>query len=411
VTIQPADALAHMPFISDSNLNKFAIDTSQYANTTRDLVGFIKGKRIVVTYYRLLNREGMNNRSNVSDLTNARNITETEYQKIIGLEITLPQGFDFQANNEQASVQITGKAMFYPNMNPNIGDIFLTGVGDGRIGMCRVTQVTPGNWRSDRIYIINFVVQEFLEHVVALPIDDSVTVVSYFSKENYLGGTAALLAEQTYLQLAKIRDQRSILSRQYHMAFFDPILNSYVRPDGLYDPWVVLYMCTKMRMSDVWQRPRNLLGQAKAEYNKTIWARLGDEYNNTLNLLNPCQQVRTPRQTLMGSFVTEIGNRPVLYTAPRSTASTDYIFSANFYDEVVTEMSAYEKLIYDAITKQTCGDLTSLIIDHLDPLFKQPLDVQFYKIPMCIHLIDLALLNQYREIDARSMNYAQSGDA
>jgi hypothetical protein len=410
VVIKPHDSLASMPFISDSNLNKRAINTSGYASVTKQLLGFMKGSRETVTYYRLLRREGNNIRSNISDMTNARNSVDTGYQKIVGLEITLTEEFTFQANQEDANATITGTAKFYPNMNPNIGDVFLMGVGDGRVGYCRITSVVPMTWLQDRIYTANFIVQEFLEHSLSEPLEASVEIVSYFSKENYLGGTAALLAEQSYVQLAKLREMRIILSKHYHQAFFNKTLNTYLHPNGTYDPWVVLFMCGKLRMEDVYTRPKNLLGQAKDEYQRSMWARLEDEHNNTLYLIDPCAQLQGYRQTRMGAFVTELHNRRIVFTRPRAAGLEDYIFSDNFYSGKTTEMTAEELLIHEAITKKTSGGLTTLIVDHLDPVFKLSMDKQFYKIPLCIHLIDMALRNQYREIDAPAMDYAPGQD-
>lgn len=402
----PSDALATMPFISDSALNKFAIDTSTYAETTKQLLGYIKGKRATVTYYRLLNNEGLYNRTNVSDLANARHINHTEYQKIVNFEITLAKEFDFEVDQDKTNVTITGQSMFYPNTNPGIGDMFLMPVGDGRIGLCRVTSVVPTTWRTDRNYNVGFLVQEFLEHGVSIPMEASVTLISYFDKANYFGGTSALLSEQSYVQLGRLKEQRIILSRMFHQMFFDTSRNSYFRPDGLYDPWVVLFMCSKLRMEDVFQRPKNLLGQARSDYQNTIWARLEDSHNNTLYLLQGSCLVRPYDQTLMGVFVTELMDRGIIYTTSTSEDFDPYVFSELFYTSNTTTMSPWELLIYEALTEKTVGSLGSLMLNYIDPVFAAPTDEQFYKIPLCIHLIDMALRSQYREIDAPAMGYA-----
>ena len=142
------DVLNNMPFITDTNLNKFAIDTSAYPNTTDMIVGFMEGKRVLVTYYRQLRQGGNNLRTNISDYPTSRNVLDNEYQKILNLEITMRKGFDFEANPELAVIDVSGEAMFYPNMNPNNGDVFTMGTGDGRIGVFQVSSVVPMSWRA-----------------------------------------------------------------------------------------------------------------------------------------------------------------------------------------------------------------------------------------------------------------------
>ena len=123
--------------------------------------------------------------------------------------------------------------------------------------------------------------------------------------------------------------------------------------------------------------------------------------SNSANEVDVVLGTSTTTLTLAGVSV-------VLGTTTSTVA--DYVFSDNFYSEKTTAMTVDELLIYEAITRKTSGPLTSLIVEHLDPVFKLPLEKQFYKIPLCIHLIDMALRSQYREIDAPSMNYASSGD-
>lgn len=404
-----ASTLADMPFISDPNLNKYAIDTTQYAHATKQLVGFMKGKRVLVTYYRLLSRGG-HERTNVADLPTMRNTINTEYQKITNLEITLPKGFEFVANNSQANVSISGQAQFYPNMNPNIGDLFLLGTGDGRIGICRISRVTPGTWRQDHIFITEFVIQEFLDETVFKVIESMVTLRSVFSKQNYLGGTAALLSEESYLLLLKIEELRSNLCRFYHQLFFDPDFCSYMRPDGIYDPWVTQFMAGKLTMNVVPVVPKILTGKNPKLYAQTLWARLEDRYNTSLALLAPCYSLSRYNENRMGVFVTELYGRSILIPTSDITPDNFYLYSVNFYTNNVMLMTAEEVLVRNAITQRTIGDLNILVTHYLDLVYTLSPDDQFYKIPLYLHLIDMAMQSQYREIDAPSMSYASSGD-
>lgn len=404
-----SDVLNNMPFITDTNLNKLAIDPKAYPNTNKMLVGFIQGKRINVTYYRLMRQGGINMRSNIADSPTHRNVLNTEYQKILNLEITLPKGFEFTADPERADIDVHGEAMFYPNMNPNVADQFTCGIGDGRIGIFQVTRVSAASWRSDRIYLVNFSLQGFLDDETSAPLEAAVTLTSVFSKENYLGGTAALLSETTYLHIQTLRARRSSLSKLYYQLFFDKELCSYVRPDGIYDPSAVQFAANKISMDDVHYRPKVLTGSDPKIYKQTIWARLEDRHNTNLYGLASQAVLKGYTQTRMGVFVTELHGRSIMTPEKNLTDREPYVFSGAFYAGTIADMTDFEKVIYAAVTTRKVGDLGVLLTEYIDTVYTLPEDDLYYRIPLYIHLIDMAFQSEFREIDAPSMNYASTG--
>ena len=399
------DLLANMPFVLNPVTDRYAIDPSQYPNAAALALGLMKGHRILVTYYRLLNNQGSNNRTNMTDLPAMRDVLNTEYQKIMNLEITLPNGFTFTANPAQGSATMEGNALLYPGMNPSIGDMFLMGTGDGQVGVCRVSSIVINSWRQDRASIIKFVVTQFLDPSVAAPMEGSVTLTSYFSKQNYLAGTRSLLSEQTYLQLQYIKAFRSNVCQYYFNTFFSRDLCSFVRPDGLYDPYVVLFMDGKLTTDDVVIRPKNLLGRVPDLYAKTLWSRLDDRYNTTLYGILPYYDLGGFNERAMGVFMSELLGYSILYPTSDGTLGTPYLYTPNFYTNNQSEMTPEELLIYTAITQRLAGDLSVLITNYLDPVYTLSALDQFYKIPIYIHLIDMSLQSQYREVDAPGMNF------
>lgn len=426
-----------MAAVDDVNLNKYATDATTYPNAAKQVIGYAKGKRILVTYYRTLKQGSVNIRSNLTDMPGPMGNLNKEYQKIINLEITLPKGFDFESNPEKASIGVTGQAFFYPYMNPNVGDVFTMGIGDGRTGVFQVSGVNRTSWRQDGIFLVNFVLQDFLSPNGADPINGAVTITSVFSKANYLGGTAALLSEQTYLQLQKMTAVRSSLCKYYHQKFFDSNRSSYFHPEGYYDPFVVYFMANKLTMDDIHVRPKLLIPQNPKLYKQTIWSRLEDRYNTSLYGLYPEYTLEIYRQNRMSVFLTELnrckivvpsgeitGFTPIadsdesvlvdddtdqLVDVAQSTPNPSYVFSLAFYANLRSGMPIYEEMVYDAVTLRTVENLSSFITNYLDLVYYLSDAEQFYRIPVYIHLIDMAQQYQYREIDAPSMNYSSTG--
>lgn len=392
-----------MPYVTDSTLNKLAIDSTQYPNTNDMLAGFMKGQRVSVTYYRRLGQGNTNIRTNIADYPTERDVLTTEYQKILNLEITLPKGFDFTTNIDLSNASITGQAMFYPGMNPSVGDIWLMGMGDGKIGVCQVSSVDISSWRQSKIYTVTFAVNSFADSSDIATFDASVTLTSVFTKSNMVGGTYSLLSEQTYLQLLQIRETRSALVQFYHATFFSTDLNSFLRPDCTYDPYATRFMTNKITLKDCRVRAKNLLGSMDRLYNQTLWARLEDRYNTTMYGLCAYATTMSVCEDRMSVFVTELVNNPIVRPITSPDGTTPYVYSPAFYAGNTTTMDVEELMVYTAITQRSAGDLAVLITNYLAPVWALPPDQQYYKIPIYIHLIDMALQSQYRQIDAPSL--------
>jgi hypothetical protein len=116
-------------------------------------------------------------------------------------------------------------------------------------------------------------------------------------------------------------------------------------------------------------------------------------------------------ETRLGVFVTELYGHQILMPDPALTDYDPYIFTDKFYSGTTADMTAFELRMYNALTQRTAGDLGTLISDFLDLTYTLSLDDQYYHIPLYIHLIDMALQSQYREIDAPPMNYTSTGDS
>ncbi len=405
-----SDIVPNMPYVQSSLLNKYSINPTQTPNMTAMLAGFAKGHRVSVTYYRLLKTGNSNIRTNIADYQTVTNVLDTEFQKILNLEITLPRGFEFSANPDDTSIDITGQALFYPNMNPSIGDNFLANMGDGKIGIARISKVLPLSWRTDRFYTVEFMIQSFADSSDIAALDGAVVIRSVFSKENYLGGTAALLSEDSYIILQNFRKLRGILARYYHSTFWDYELSSYIRPDGIYDPHCVQFMSRKLTIDEVKYKPKNLLGKNEQEYNKSIWARLEDRYNTTLNGISGFHSVNLYRPNALGVFVTELSGYSYISLSDDDT-NDSYIFSSEFYSNTLTDQSeGFEVFLNSVIVNRSVGDIRTLSTNWIDTVYTLSKDLQYYRIPLYIHFIDMALQSQYRNIDSDYMDYAFNGD-
>jgi len=385
--------------VTDSELNKYAIDVDTYANPTNELIGFIKGHRVPVTYYQLLNQGGSNMRQNVADYPTTRNVLDTEYRRIANYEMTFPKGFDIATDTAKASLGVTGEAMLYPGMNPSIGDIFTCGLGDGRIGVFQVSSVSTQSFRADRVWTIDFTLQSFADSSDIDPISGSVTEKLVFEKTNYFGSTKSLLSETTYLSRQKMKTLREILIVNYFDQFYDEDVGTIMRSDGVYDETVATFITGKTSVAEIHIRPKLFRTLDPKIYNRTIYGRFINRYNTSLSNLFTTSTDTYYYQTDMGVFVTELVQRK--FVQPNQVVGGyPYVMSAAFYVNDTANMSAWDTFIMYALTNRKIGDLDSFITTYLETVDTLSPSDQFYRVPLYIHCIDIGLQSTYREIDA-----------
>jgi hypothetical protein len=162
-------------------------------------------------------------------------------------------------------------------------------------------------------------------------------------------------------------------------------------------------------MDEIPIRAKNLLGKFPKIYNQTIWSRLEDRYNITLNGVSPNYTISSYRENNMGSFVTELFGHDLVSPQPSTEAGAPYIFSSNFWTNNTSAMTSFETLVHTAITQRQVGDLSTLISVYLTQVSTLSPMNQYYYVPFYIHFIDIALHTQYRQIDAPSMGLSPNG--
>jgi hypothetical protein len=401
-----SDATMAMDYLSDGVLNKVAVDMGQYPKVHAGILGFVKGKRVPCTYYRVVKTTGANVRSHVADYATTINPNNVEYIKILNFEITLQKGFEFSANNETASGSMTATAYFYPNSNPSIADLVILPTGDGRRGIFRVSKIDISGWQNDRGYSVTLSLQSFMDQSDEAAFEMSVRKVLVFDKANFLGGTHALITEETYRYLQKIGQFRANLFRHFHMQFFDRDRSSYFRADAVYDPYVTKFMSKKISMDYNLPIPKNLMGMIEEDYRYSIWSRLEETFNPSLVDLRRYTVGTSYGMTKMSGFISELYDRTIVsLTSSNENGESSYVFSESFYDGAVSTMTSLESDVRTMIINRTEPDLGPMIDNYLSLATSLPKDRAFYLIPIYIHMCDMAKDHRFAKIDSSSMNY------
>lgn len=381
----------------DNTFNhKTSTNPERFHELLGSLLGFADGSPIKVTYYNSY-QEDMNERSYTVDRDTTRNNVHTDFIKILDFEIRLTAPMATQFNSEQNFTEMTGEALCYSNFEPFQGDLFLYKINDRLIGEFRVTNTEPLSIHHAAQYKINFDLVSYLNDERFKEIEACVTQTRYFDKQKFLHSEGVLLTHESYNQLHELERLKNDIIKYHFKTFFDEAMSTLMRPDNIFDPYVVKYLLSKITINQVKQRPL-LLKTNLPEYEDSIWYMISDpsSINDFTKLKTKCytylikmDMYRTDLNPLVNKLCIVIGEMPLNNNLVcNHCGQMEYAFSSHFYNKDRLS-SITDVLIYEAIidNKYNVDKIIEIIKSYrsLEPIN------QFYYIPLYIHLIEQSL--------------------
>ena len=438
--------LTNYPIVNNPATDNVALDTTTYPQATGALLGYASGHRVRVTYFQQLTL-GSQERTNVADYLNEINMVNVAYARINNFEITLQNAFNFDYSDEKGNANLEGRALIYPHFMPLIGDIFLYPVGEGKLMMLRVSECVPLSWRNEHYTQISFYSFSYASTAKLAELQASTRYTYWFDKTSYLFNGATLLEESYYRDLRDLRTFRPVLVQYYYRKFFNEGLNTYVRPDGLYDPYVTEYMAGMCSVisGEVSKRPMQLYRDVFMKYDNTIWRRLLDPHTTSIEDLSPFYTVDLFTTYANSIMVSPLIDRSFLKSITREEADPYfnkdsaltnlsyplsvnptplsnpncsqnplpavttypffnggqpfgyYVFTDNFYNGNIENMTPFELLVWNTIRTKQLPDSGSLLTLYIRQYLNlSPMDA-FYHIPIYLRLIDMCVLSIARK--------------
>lgn len=427
------DLLANMPMAMDSNLNRPAIDASAYPKTALLLAGFLRGMKMRVTYYAQQRQGGSNDQTALTDYPAERDTLSTEYYRFLNMQIVLQDNLQFSFDGTKASSEINYRALFYPGKQPNTGDKMIYELGPGQLVILTVNLVEPLSPYQDTAYAISFSVQSFADSTDMAALNGSTTKTFVWTETVNYGTPYSVLTQDSYLLLQFITAFRSELINYYFETFYDDRLNSFVRPDGAYDPTCVRFMVNKISIRDTGRRCAILYRDIDTLYAQSIWGRLGSRYRANMNALSTTYFITTAQADGFSAFFNELYDRYVILPKPYQpiknqgivtldrgisgylyapdwepviigptgwitppvpdvTAATEtyYAFSKAFWEKDLANMSPTEAYLYGMILNRIVPETSPDVLkDYFNSVYDMDNLTQYYTIPVMIHMIDM----------------------
>lgn len=306
-------------------MNNSALNVDNFREHVSAVSGYPEGRIVIVTYFSK-NAPITDIQSKVVDLaTEAKDSVHTSWTQIRNMELRCQNEFTFDFDMDKNVGKIESEALMFPGFTPKVSDLFLYELRNGKIGVFTISSIQRLAIGQDTYFKITFTAQEFLTASKRNLLQKQTSMVCYFDKVKFIYGNKALLKSEEYIQQNELISIRKEIIRNYMDRFYSKDFSSFIRPDGLYDPYVVEYWNRKVSITDGGVRPTQILISVQ-NYGKTIWSLLtGSPIKNVKNLEHNWGVMKCV-STFWGTNITSLLGHHFLYVG-NEKAIENYMFS------------------------------------------------------------------------------------
>lgn len=226
--------------------------------------------------------------SNLSGQQYTKNPVYQSYKKIVNLEIKVQTPLNTDQDDANKEMNVTGSGTVYPSIIPNEGDMFTADIGQGRLGIFRVTSSRKNSIFKEACYDIAYTLDTDNDDKL-LDLEQKTIVTYYFHKDFLTAGSNPLIIKNemdTLLNLKKVYD---IMLYQYFRRFFSREFKTLVVPSQTrptYDHYLTKYILSMFGTQEAYELAyiRSLnLDEDRVSRCDTLWDALKQKDSALLN--------------------------------------------------------------------------------------------------------------------------------
>ena len=393
-----------------------------------------------VTYFHR-NHPNIDTRSMSAELIDKEDAVHKDLTRILNLEMKLVSSLESEFREEDNTFLISGQAIMYPGLEPYIGDLFYLEIDNNNIHIFRINDIKPITYRQERSYTVSFSTYTKISKELYNHLNSNSLTTMVFDKRSYFGSSEyTLLTYDSWFVLKKLRQLRKSIAQDLINFFFDKSIQTFVRPDKIYDPYVVEYLKSKISVDEDGVRAYQLYPRLDNNY-RSIWYKIINS-DNTLDLSDLCPTF-VVKQKILGMFDSDMNGLmgmnyliltdnvekdkeansklATLLPRPRYDAyyykdlidmktpselhhegyvshqeatyeGMTYIFPMNFYKGFIDNSTTLERLIYDWLFKDKLNPNEVKIVTERYRKFGFTTNDAFYTFCLYLALIDAAII-------------------
>jgi len=386
VTIAPTKSdiqkIADNPYINDAMGHKTTYNPITSWTAISSLHAFPASTATIVTFY-TKNTGEINTRTVDSDFALALGL-EQNFLKILNFELRLsPNGISHSFDPDTNISSATGSAFIYPRFAVSVGDVFLYSLDQGGLGLFKVNGITPLSIHKDCMHEVTFELIRFPTIEELRELDSYVDRTAYFFKDKFFNGDVGLIYDETYQLLSFIDQKKNLLLTYYTETFYDKTLHTFVRPDGIYDPYLVEFLSSFVNFYQLENFPKMLLTEYENK-TKNIFTYIL-EFNKRIKSIIPNRfTVMTKNYSHRDTDINGLINRQYIVLTSETVDTFEYILPKFMTDDIDTG-NLLEQILLKYVNQKTIEP--AILTTEIDGfLTLQPND-QFYSIPIYLYLL------------------------
>jgi hypothetical protein len=237
----PSPVNVEIPQIHPEAYKPIVVDNRQVEVTS--LLAYIEGSPWTVSYF----SQVLGTHTDVREFDPTQSAVYQQYTRINELELRVTTPLSSTQDEESGQVTVTGTALVYPFLVPNLGDVFITATLNAPLSLFRISRVQAKTFNRQTVYEVDYNLIAYLtaEDGRYLNLLSKVIREYHFYKERLIEGLPPTVVEEDYHKLLNLKQQYRALVRYYFQTFFNPDYATLTIPGQnfvAYDSFLVNYL-------------------------------------------------------------------------------------------------------------------------------------------------------------------------
>lgn len=254
----------------DPIISRDELKDTEYAHSLVDprveaptaLLNHVQGRSYTCDYYSQVLGDG----EEPKEFQISQSPVYQPYEKIEGFELKLTAALSVSQDQNNAFT-VTGTALVYPSVIPNVGDVVVGALADGRLAQFTVNSVEVKTLYRQTVYEISFIMSRMMTHQIQAQLNERVVKLYRFVYDFARYGRNPLVIKTDYLALQELIKREKPLLNYWVRKFFSFEWNTVLVPEqasSTHDPYVTRTMRALFDVNDHIRfgdlRPTNLDG-------------------------------------------------------------------------------------------------------------------------------------------------------
>lgn len=202
-------------------------------NSASALSSFVQGSAWPVTYYQQV--LGADNELAAHDVN--RPAAYQQYRKILALELMATVALQHSQDPQTKEFEVTGTAIAYGFVKPNVGDTFIAPVDNGRLAIFNVMRSEKSTFMAGANYQIEYKLTAYADTALVADLDNKSVESFQFVKELMGEGQYPLLSTDAYALYTGLNGLFVDLASMYFRDFFSVTRQTMLVPDQTVDTY------------------------------------------------------------------------------------------------------------------------------------------------------------------------------